>query len=337
MTVRIPPAYRSEAVDENRRFKKEWYDFLKDKDVTSSLTESLTSGRILIGDASNLPAEHAVSGDATLSSVGLLTVSADAISNDKMANMAQTTIKGRAAAAGTGDPTDLTATQVIAILATADGTGSGLDSDLLDGQSGAYYLDSANFTGTNWTDLTDGGTTTLHTHTSGTANLITAADETSDSTCFLVFLTAATGDLAPKTNVNLAFDSTTGVMTFGANPAGTVIGSTYSPTRSAESNLDANVIMSQAQYMRVGATVTVSGTFTADPTATGAVSFEFTLPVASNIGAVEDVAGVAFCGAIAGQGAQITGSVANDTAVVTWIATDTTSQTWSYTFSYQII
>lgn len=29
-----------------------------------------------------------------------------------------------------------------------DGAGSGLDSDLLDGQSGAYYLDSANFTGT---------------------------------------------------------------------------------------------------------------------------------------------------------------------------------------------
>ena len=43
-----------------------------------------------------------------------------------------------------------------------------LNADLLDGQHGAYYLDSANFTGTNWTDLTDGGETTLHTHaTSG--------------------------------------------------------------------------------------------------------------------------------------------------------------------------
>lgn len=39
-----------------------------------------------------------------------------------------------------------------------------LNADLLDDQSGAFYLDSANFTGTNWTDLTDGGATTLHSH-----------------------------------------------------------------------------------------------------------------------------------------------------------------------------
>lgn len=38
------------------------------------------------------------------------------------------------------------------------------NADLLDDQSGAYYLDSANFTGTNWTDLTDAGETTLHAH-----------------------------------------------------------------------------------------------------------------------------------------------------------------------------
>ena len=42
-----------------------------------------------------------------------------------------------------------------------------LNADLLDDQSGAYYLDSANFTGTNWTDLTDGTATTLHTHSGG--------------------------------------------------------------------------------------------------------------------------------------------------------------------------
>lgn len=42
-----------------------------------------------------------------------------------------------------------------------------LNADLLDDQSGAFYLDSANFTGTNWTDLTDGGATTLHSHAAG--------------------------------------------------------------------------------------------------------------------------------------------------------------------------
>lgn len=112
----------------------------------------------------------------------------------------------------------------------------------------------------------------------------------------------------------------------------------YTPTRSAEVNLDSNVTMSEAQYMRVGNTVTVSGRFTADPTAPATpTSFEFTLPVASNIGATEDVAGVAFCGAIAGQGAAISGSVANDTAVVSWIAGDVTSQGWSFVFSFQLI
>lgn len=41
----------------------------------------------------------------------------DSIGNTFLANMAQSTIKGRAAGAGTGDPTDLSAAQVIAILA----------------------------------------------------------------------------------------------------------------------------------------------------------------------------------------------------------------------------
>ena len=39
-----------------------------------------------------------------------------------------------------------------------------LNADLVDGQTGTYYLDSDNFTGTEWTDLTDAGDTTLHGH-----------------------------------------------------------------------------------------------------------------------------------------------------------------------------
>ena len=113
---------------------------------------------------------------------------------------------------------------------------------------------------------------------------------------------------------------------------------TYTPTRSAEVNMDANVTMTQAQYLRVGATVTVSGAFTANPTSAAvATSFEITLPVTSNVGATDDVAGVAFSGAISGQGAEIIGVIANDTAKIQWISGDITSQSWSYTFSYQII
>jgi hypothetical protein len=143
-------------------------------------------------------------------------------------------------------------------------------------------------------------------------------------------------------HVRLADDSAfaelqCGALTINAQ-TGTVAGTTYTPVRSAEANLDANATMFEAQYIRTGNTVTVSGRFTADPTlAATATSFEMTLPIASNIGAVEDLAGVAFCGAIAGQGAQISGSVANNTAVVSWVSGDITSQSWSFLFTYQVI
>ncbi len=53
-----------------------------------------------------------------------------------------------------------------------------LNADLLDSQSGAYYLDSANFTGTDWTDLTDAGETALHTHDHGALNGLADDDHT---------------------------------------------------------------------------------------------------------------------------------------------------------------
>ena len=52
--------------------------------------------------------------------------------------------------------------------------------------------------------------------TSGTAAVataITAADESSDTSCNVLFVTAATGDLPPKTGTNLTFNSSSGVLT----------------------------------------------------------------------------------------------------------------------------
>ena len=48
---------------------------------------------------------------------------------------------------------------------------------------------------------------------SGTPTDITVADESSDTTCFPLFVTAATGDLGPKTGSNLAFNSSSGALT----------------------------------------------------------------------------------------------------------------------------
>ena len=46
----------------------------------------------------------------------------------------------------------------------------------------------------------------------GTPTDITVADESSDTTCFPLFATAATGDLGPKSGSNLTFNSSTGLL-----------------------------------------------------------------------------------------------------------------------------
>ena len=56
---------------------------------------------------------------------------------------------------------------------------------------------------------------TLNQDTTGTAAIattVTVADESSDTTCFPLFATAATGDLGPKSGSNLTFNSSTGAL-----------------------------------------------------------------------------------------------------------------------------
>ena len=57
------------------------------------------------------------------------------------------------------------------------------------------------------------GNVTGNSSTSTTSTNVTAADESSDTTCFPLFVTAATGDLPPKTGSNLAFNSSSGLLT----------------------------------------------------------------------------------------------------------------------------
>ena len=57
---------------------------------------------------------------------------------------------------------------------------------------------------------------TLNQDTTGTAAIattVTVADESSDTTCFPLFSTAATGNLAPKSGTNLTFNSSSGLLT----------------------------------------------------------------------------------------------------------------------------
>ena len=77
------------------------------------------------------------------------------------------------------------------------------------------------------TEVTPGAGKSIRINAGGTAweaftpsatvpTTITVADEATDTSCFIAFFTAATGDLGPKTNVNMTFNSNTGVATFAS-------------------------------------------------------------------------------------------------------------------------
>ena len=83
------------------------------------------------------------------------------------------------------------------------------------------------------------GSCTGNSATATTSTNVTVADESSDTTCFPLFVTAATGDLAPKSGSNLAFNSSSGILTatgFAGNITGNVTGNTSGSSGSCTGN-----------------------------------------------------------------------------------------------------
>ena len=87
----------------------------------TDLTATQVRTILNVADGANAYTHHNHSGDVTSSGDGATTISNDVVTNAKLANMAQATVKGRASTAGTGDPVDLTATQLRAIANVEDG------------------------------------------------------------------------------------------------------------------------------------------------------------------------------------------------------------------------
>lgn len=112
---------------------------------------------------------------------------------------------------------------------------------------------------------------------------------------------------------------------------------TYTPTLTAVANVSASTAFA-CQYLRVGATVTVSGRVDIDPTTTlVATQLGMSLPIASALTTAQQCAGVAFASAIQQQGAAIVGDAANDRAEVQFIPVDVTNQPYYFTFTYQVL
>jgi hypothetical protein len=94
---------------------------------------------------------------------------------------------------------------------------------------------------------------------------ITVADESSDTTCFPLFVTAATGDLAPKSGSNLAFNSNTGVLT-ATGFAGPITGA-------VTGNADTSTALATGRTISATGEVTMTtGSFTGAGNATGAAT-----------------------------------------------------------------
>ena len=173
-----------------------------------------TSGAALIADVTNFN-PVVISGDISIGTTGTaaigtgVIVNADvntsaAIAFSKMENL---TASRALVSDGSGD------VSVSAVTSTEIGYLDGVSSSIqsqLDGKASSSYVPTA----------------------------ITVADESSDTTCFPLFTTAATGDLGPKTASGLTFNSSTDVLsgTFSGNITGNVTGNVSGTSGSTTGN-----------------------------------------------------------------------------------------------------
>jgi len=122
--------------------------------------------------------------------------------------------------------------------------------------------------GTYWYGYGGGGSTT--------PTDITVADESSDTTCFPLFVTAATGDLAPKSGSNLAFNSNTGILTatgFAGDITGDVTGDTSGSSGTCSGlAATATALATGRTISSTGEVTMTTGSFTGAGNATGAAT-----------------------------------------------------------------
>lgn len=119
----------------------------------------------------------------------------------------------------------------------------------------------------------------------------------------------------------------------------TLASGTFTPTATDLSGFD-SVTPGVALYMRIGSIVTVSGVATIDPSTTGTVQFNLSLPIASNIGNSNDLAGVGQFASDQGASARVVrviGDATANAANMRFNSAITAAETLTYTYQYKII
>lgn len=120
-------------------------------------------------------------------------------------------------------------------------------------------------------------------------------------------------------------------------PTGGIQASFYTPVSTNLVNISATVF-ALAMFTRIGLLVTVYGHMTVTNIAGSTPStFEVSLPIASNIGAIHEVSGVMNMNIGTGIPTTIDGSVANNTAVIAYDSVNALATgNLDYTFRYVI-
>lgn len=112
----------------------------------------------------------------------------------------------------------------------------------------------------------------------------------------------------------------------GSSSTSEVCSGTYTPTATCGTNCEGAGVTSTCLFSRVGKIVHYACSVTVNPTATGNVTAEFTLPVASNISPNETLVGTMNCPAGCSQ-ESVYGSSGNDRLVVDFNASSAANQT----------
>lgn len=115
-----------------------------------------------------------------------------------------------------------------------------------------------------------------------------------------------------------------------------LLSGSYTPTLTNNTNIAASTAHT-SYYFRVGDMVHVFGTVEIDATtASSQISMSMSLPIASNLGSSDDLAGV-FGTSAASQAGRVTGSAGNDNASFVCVPDSSANLTYNFSFSYKVI
>jgi hypothetical protein len=124
--------------------------------------------------------------------------------------------------------------------------------------------------------------------TAGVASTVAIANEATDTTCFPLFGTAASGNLQPKTNANLSFNSNTGVLTSAS--------SVLTTTDINGGTVDGAVIGATSAAAGTFTTLTATGQVVISGAGAGQIVFPATKNASANANTLDDYQEGSFTG-----------------------------------------